>query len=164
MDITFIQGTISGLKLAGDIAKSILELKKISEVKDRVIDLQDAILAAQSSALEAHAAQFAMIEEISALKEEIAHAKTWDAEKKRYQLTSPWEGFVTYAPKESMKGVEPPHWICTKCYEDGRKSILNPRKNSAAYFAVVCPTCGTEVVSPRRNVIKAEYISEDVHD
>ena len=64
MDITLIQSTISGLKLAGDIAKSFLELKSISEIQGKVIELQSAILSAQNSALAANAAQATLIEGI----------------------------------------------------------------------------------------------------
>lgn len=70
MDMTLIQGTISGLKTAADIAKSLMELKSISDVQAKVIELQSAILAAQSSALSANADQAAMVDEIRALKEE----------------------------------------------------------------------------------------------
>ena len=46
-------------------------------------------------------------------------------QKKRYKLVIPWPqhavGSVAYALKESMKESEPPHLICTKCYEDGRR-------------------------------------------
>jgi rubrerythrin len=138
--ISLIQSTISGLKLAGDITKSFLELKSISEVQGRVIQLQSVILSAQSSALSAQAHQSTMIEEIRDLKEEIARVKAWEEEKKRYKLISPWKGTFLYALKASCSRSEPPHWICTKCYEDGRKSILNPFKSNRNYV-FTCPTC-----------------------
>src|SRR5208282_6448080 len=127
IDTSLIQGTISGLKLAGDIAKSIIKFKSISEVQGKVIELQNAILSAQSSALSAQAHQAAMIEEIRNLEKEIARIKAWEEQKQRYKLVPAWEGAVLYALKKSCSNSEPPHWICTNCYEDGRKSILNPR-------------------------------------
>ena len=81
MDITLIQSTITGLKLAGDIAKSIYELKSTSDIQGKVIELQSAILSAQSSALAANADQAAMVEEIRTLKEEIARVKAWESQK-----------------------------------------------------------------------------------
>ena len=141
MDITLIQSTISGLKLAGDIAKGFLELKSISEVQGKVVELQSAILSAQSSALSANAIQSTMVEEIRTLKEEIAYIKAWESEKKRYQLTSPWTGAVIYALKKSMSNSEPPHWICAKCYEDRRKSILNQHRKHSAFIEFICPVC-----------------------
>ena len=151
VDIALIQNTISSLKLAGDIAKSFLELQSIAEVQGKVIDLQSTILAAQSSALAANAAQSVMIEEIRALKEEIAHIKAWENEKKRYQLYTPWNGVVVYALKKSMSNSEPPHWICTNCYEDGRKKILIQQKKGSGFIAFVCPRCKAEFQSIGRH-------------
>ena len=113
MDISVLQGTISGLKLVA-----------------------------------ANAHQTAMIEEIRNLKEEISNIKAWEKEKQRYKLISPWEGTILYALKESYSTSEPPHWICTKCYEDRRRSILNPHKkpNGRAYF-LVCPSCKAEYLT-----------------
>lgn len=48
MDLSLIQGTVSSLKLASDIAQGFLKLKSIAEGQGKVIDLQTAILAAQS--------------------------------------------------------------------------------------------------------------------
>jgi ribosomal protein L29 len=158
MDISLIQSTISGLKLAGDIAKGFLELKSISEVQGKVVELQSAILSAQSSALSANSAQAAMVDEIRTLKEEIARIKAWETQKKRYKLTSQWKaGGIAYALKESMKESEPPHLICTKCYEDGRKSLLNPLADSNGFVAYVCPVCKSQIPTGWRGPPTLEY-------
>ena len=148
VDMSLLQGTITSLKLAGDIAQGFLKLQSLAEVQGKVIELQSTILSAQSSALEANAHQTAMIEEIRNLKEEITRIKAWEKEKQRYKLVSPWQGTVLYALKEKCSSSEPPHWICTKCYEEGRKSILNPQKK-ATWYAVVCPMCKCEFHSPQ---------------
>jgi hypothetical protein len=161
MDISLLQGTISGLKLAGDIAKGFLELKSLSDVQSKVIELQSVILSAQSSALEAQSHQSAMVEKIRSLKEEIARVKAWEKEKQRYKLTNPYPGTMLYALKESCSASEPPHWICTKCYEDGRKSILYPIEKGGFAFDLVCPACKSEYrTSVFRKPPVAEYVPE----
>ena len=159
MDLTLIQGTISGLKLAGDIAKGFLELKSLTDVQGKVIELQSAILSAQGSALAANADQAAMVQEVRNLKEDIARIKAWEEQKQRYKLASPWQGCVVYALKQQCSGTEPPHWICTKCYEDGRKSILNPIKGDG-WYRFCCPVCKSEVQSPYRSAAQAEYTND----
>lgn len=141
MDMTLITGTISGLKTASDIAKSFLEIKKISDINGKVVELQSVILSAQSSAIEANSAQFAMIEEIRNLKEEMARIKAWDTEKQRYHLISPWPGTVVYSLKESMSSGEPPHWICTNCYNNESKSILTQQQEGNSIVSFLCPKC-----------------------
>lgn len=138
-DIALIQSAITGLKTAADIAKGILDLKTMAEVQGKIIELQAAILSAQSSALAAQSDQFAMVEEIRALKEEIARVKAWEEQKQRYALYEVRSNRFVYLLKESRKGTEPPHWICAKCYEDGRKSVL---QFQGTYFVDThCLTC-----------------------
>jgi Zn finger protein HypA/HybF involved in hydrogenase expression len=160
MDMSLIQGTISGLKLAGDIAKGMLELKSLTEVQGKVIELQATILGAQSSALSANADQAAMVAEIRELKEEIARVKAWEVQKLRYKLHSPWQGSVVYALKQSMSDSEPSHWICTNCYENGRKSILNQIKDKESWYLAACPVCKSQVQSPWRGPFDCGYASE----
>ena len=160
MDMSLLHGTITGLKTASDIAKGFLELKSIADVQGKVIELQSAILSAQSSALAANSAQAEMVTKISTLKEEIASIKEWEAQKQRYKLVNPWSGAVVYSLKESMANGEPAHWICTSCYEGGRKSILNPIQNKEGWFLLVCPICKSQIQSPWRNAAHPEYATE----
>lgn len=157
MDLALIQGTISGLKTAADIAKGLMELKSMADVQTKVIELQSAILAAQSSALAANADQAAMVDEIRALKEEITRVKAWEAQKQRYQLTKFRNGpGVVYALKESMSNSEPPHWICTKCYEDGKRMILHPATVNG-FIHIVCPSCKLDMPTGMRGIGAPEY-------
>jgi len=160
MDMSLIQGTITGLKTASDIAKSFLELKSIADVQTKVIELQSAILSAQSSALAANSDQAAMVEQIRTLKEEIASVKAWETQKQRYKLVTPWSAGVAYALKQSMSDSEPPHLLCTNCYENGRKSILNPISDSNAFISYVCPVCKSQIPTGYRGSPKPEYAQD----
>ena len=129
-----------------------MELKSMADVQGKVIELQSAILSAQSSALSANADQAAMIDTIRELKEEIARVKAWEAQKQRYQLQPIWDNTaLVYALKEPMSGGEAPHWICTKCYEDGTRMILQPRRSKDNFGVLACPTCKAELHSRYRD-------------
>jgi len=160
MDLTLIQGAISGMKTASDIAKAILELKSMTDVQGKVIELQSAILSAQSSALSANVDQAAMAEEIRQLRERIEALARWGEERKRYRLVRPFDGAVVYGLRASMADGDPPHWICTKCYEDGRKVILNPKENPKGSSLLSCPTCKAEIVTPWRNAPEPAYAAD----
>jgi len=145
MDVTLIQSTITGLKLAGDIAKSFLELKSIADVQGKVIELQSAILSAQSSALAANSDQSAMAEEIRALKKEIAEVKAWEAEKQRYALKALEPSIFTYALKHASANGEPPHWLCANCHNKGIKSILQFFYEVNGVNSHICHCCKSEI-------------------
>jgi hypothetical protein len=147
-DMALIQSAITSLNTAANIAKGFLQLRTIAEMQGKVIELQSAILAAQSSALAAQSEQATLIQRISELEKEIARVKAWEGQKQRYKLHSPWEGATVYALKRSMCEGEPAHWICTHCYEDGRRSILQFGYKKEAGNAYRCPSCDAVVHHP----------------
>jgi len=158
MDITTISGAIGSLKLASDIAKTLIEAKSVSEIQGKVIELQSAILAAQSSAFAAQSEQALAIQKVRELEEQITSIKAWEAQKERYQLTSPWGNATTmYALKEAMSNGEPPHYICTKCYEDGKRMILQVISGDG-YEKYSCPSCKAQFKSPSRRVGTPTYV------
>ncbi len=158
MDMGLITGTITSLRFAGDIAKSFLSLQSMAEVQGKVIELQSAILSAQSNAMEANSQQLIMVEEIRTLQTQIESMKGWREEAKRYKLVGPWSnGTLVYALREKAKENEPAHYICTKCFEDGRKSLLNPLDDAKGWCIYRCPQCKSEVRNGYRNASSAEY-------
>ena len=156
-----LQSAVLSLKTASDIAKGFLHLNSLADVQGKVIELQDAILSAQSSALAAQSEQLTMVQRVRDLEEEIARIKAWEETKQRYALVRPWTGAtVVYALKESRKGSEIPHWICTKCYDDGRRTILQPKFGNADRMILVCPTCVFEIHTEYHGSKPAEYARE----
>ena len=161
MDMTLIQGAITGLKTASDIAIGLGKLNTLAQVQEKSVELGQIIVAAQSATLSAYADQTAMIEEVRALKEEIMRVKAWETQKQRYKLTSTWEGGgVAYALRESMASGEPPHLICTNCYESGRKSILNPISDSRLFISYACPVCESQIPTNYRGSPKPKYVPD----
>jgi hypothetical protein len=71
MDVLSISAGISGLKAAGDIAKAMLGLRVSSEVRAQVIELQTAIMAAQSGAPGAQGEIFTLLDRIRQLEAEL---------------------------------------------------------------------------------------------
>lgn len=109
----------------------------------------------------ANAEQVAMAEEIRALKAQIESMKGWQEEATRYKLVEPWSnGSLVYALREVEKKSEPAHYLCTKCFSDGRKSILNPLEDGKGWCIYRCPHCKSEVRNGYRNATTAEYGAE----
>jgi hypothetical protein len=152
MDYGMIQGAVTSLKVAADIAIALGNMKTMSEVQAKVIELQQVILSAQSGALAAQSEQFTLLQEIRDLKEEVARAKAWKEQKQRYALIAPWSGAAIYALKRQSAGSEPAHWICTNCYETGRKSILADEHRLQAFggggIGIGCQVCKSHISAP----------------
>jgi len=134
-----------GLASAAKILQALKELVR-GDAKAQVAALYDVILSAQTSALEANLKQSAMIERIRELEEEVARIKAWGDTARRYELVSPWTGAFVYALKKSSGSTEPPHWLCQKCYEDGRKSILQRSEAGPTKWTYDCAQCKTKLL------------------
>jgi hypothetical protein len=152
--ISTFRALVQGVQAINDLAVSV-------EVKAQVTKLYDVIITGQQIALKDNLKQRAMLDTIGDLKEQIANMKAWEEQKKRYKLTNPWgNAAVVYALKESRKETENPHWICTKCYDDGRRTILQERLEKSGWVLMCCPTCKSEVHTGYRGIGPAEYVAD----
>jgi len=146
-DMVMMQGAISSIGTALNIAKGMYHLKASSDIQIKVIELNEAIITAQSSAMNALSEQFAMTVRVRDLEKEIADVKAWGDTKQRYQLIAPWDGCYVYALKELCKKTDPPHWICEHCYQDRRQSVLQRIQIWDRHQKTVlkCPHCSLEL-------------------
>lgn len=161
MDYGLLQGAITGLKTAADLAIAFNKVKTLAEVQGKAIELQQIILSVQSSALAAQSEQFTLLQKIRDLEEEVAAAKAWDTQKQRYTLARPWHGTIVYALKESEAAGEPAHYICTNCYNDGRKSMLNAFQDATrnGFTSLRC-RCNAQVPTPFRGPVGYKFAEQ----
>jgi hypothetical protein len=145
VDVAAIAGTISALKGAGDIAKAMIGLRDAQAMQAQVIELNNQILAAQHSAFAAREESTTLVARIGELEKEVARLKDWEAEKKRYELIQLGPGVVALAIQESMRGSEPPHYICADCASSGKKSYLQAHVSGPYYDEFRCGGCGFKI-------------------
>lgn len=108
---------INAFKTMFDIAKSLKDMDDSVRRNAAVADLWEQIISAQ----ERYATT---VKQVHDLKKELAHFETWEAEKHRYELKDLRWGAFAYMLKPGMRGTEPPHWICTNCYEHNHKATM----------------------------------------
>jgi HAMP domain-containing protein len=142
--LTDLMAAMQSLKVATEIANGLISLKTTAEIQTKVTELNGKILSAQQDLFTANAAHAVKIDEVRELKEQIARMENWDAQKKRYA------GSFAYALQRSMSDGEPPHYLCTNCYESSKGSIMQgalkhpPGIGMRACFE--CPVCETEAI------------------
>ena len=148
IDLIAIKGAVDGLKVARDIAKTAIGLRDAAMLQEKVIELNDAIIAAQSSALDAQADQLTLAKRIEDLERQIAETEKWDTEKQRYDLNEIIPGVYAFALKEAERGSTPAHYMCANCFNDGHLAILQKEKRMPYHTKFLnCHRCGLEVVT-----------------
>jgi len=133
-------------KAALDIAEGYVSLKTETARNEAVINIQRSVLEYQRTIGMAEREYAAGLKRIDALEAEIVRLKDWSAEKQRYELADAGNGCLAYRLKAGMGDGEPPHWLCPNCYEDGKKSILQPQKHPGLSETLDCPRCQTRLL------------------
>lgn len=135
-----VLASFSLFKSMMDTVKGLKDINDAAVRNTVAIELQEKILAAQE-------AQSALVQQVRDLEKEVVSLKEWDAEKQKYELTEVSSGAFAYMLKPEACGSEPPHWLCTTCYENHKKSFMQgmgrTKKNDEKIF--YCPRCKAEV-------------------
>lgn len=146
VDLKSIQGAISNLEAANELANTSIGLRDIATLHAKTIALRKVILRAQSSALRAQSEQSTLLERIRQLEQKIAEAQAWNDEKQKYQLTEINPGQFAYTLKEQTGSTEPHHMLCANCYNHNEKSILQTEIRYAGRRTVFfCQNCGSDM-------------------
>ena len=141
MDMLTIDSALTSFKTAVDIIKKLIALKAFSDHQGLLIDLNSAVISAQTITLQFQVENAALVTEKTNLEKELVRLKTWEAEKQRYDLKEVGSRVFAYVLKESMSRGEPMHWLCSNCYASGIKSVLQ-FTGGAVYQ---CPKCRHEI-------------------
>jgi hypothetical protein len=148
IDMGSISGLAASLQSAVEIVKALKGVHDAVAIQEKVIELQDAIMAAQSSALEAQADQFRLSSRVRELEEQIAELQDWDVEQQQYELKGLGHGTFAYVPRLETDGSETAYWLCQRCFEDRRKSVLQyqgqPAKGRGGMSG--SPRCSAEIL------------------
>jgi hypothetical protein len=160
MDMSAISGLLSSLNSAKDIAQAMIGLRDSKAIEGKLLEFQAELLKANGSALAAQQQQFTLLETVRELKEEVTSLKDWTAQKERYELQQipSFHKPFAYALKPEMQHGEPPHYICTNCYEHGKRSILQPHAKGGAKL-LICHECGAELLLDGRMTISDEALA-----
>ena len=148
-DAATIAAGFQSLKSAFDIGKALLNLGISAEVRDRISEMNERILAAQESAIAGRDYQAALLKQIGDLEKHIAELEAWDADAETYQLTDvrtpthPMGSAFAYVSKKGTHTSEPAHLICATCYQEKHKSFLHGQVLfPGACQALMCHRCG----------------------
>jgi hypothetical protein len=141
-----IAAAITGIRSALDVTKAMIGLRDAEAFRAKSLELQGLILESLDKAIEAREAYAAQLDEIRALKAEIAKFEAWDTEEKRYELKSVGTGATVYVLKPDERGTEPPHWLCTNCFVQRKKSFFqSTREIEKGHLIFRCIGCKSAI-------------------
>jgi len=150
MDLGTIGAAISSLKAANDLTKGILTISKQVAVQEKVIELQSVILSINSELLSIQNDYSQALSKMNSLEQKIKGYDDWKIIQEKYVLKKVGIDIFVYSLKEE-NSTEPNHWLCAKCFNEKKISILQRRFPDLGIFD--CHTCKSQIdirsVSPK---------------
>ena len=135
----------AAIKTATGFVQGVTTTMTQVAVNDVKIGLQQSLLTAQQALFSAQQKASADNERARDLEQEIVRLRDWSAEKQNYVLVGIQGGASAYMLKPAMQEGQPPHWLCTNCYQNGKPSILQPQTKKATTGMPsvdwTCPVC-----------------------
>jgi hypothetical protein len=143
-EIPPIDGLVASLRAAAEITKAIKDGDP-GEFRSKLFELSREIMSAASCALAVQSEQNDLVQSKRQLEEEVSRLKTSNAEKYRYELQSVGPGATAYVLKESMRGIEPVHWLCADCFQTGKRRFLNETHSDLHFHYYKCGECNYKI-------------------
>jgi hypothetical protein len=144
-DMTAIMQALTSLKAAKDIAEAMVGLRDAAAFQSKLVEFQSKLIDANNAAFAAQEERSTLLEKIHRLEKQIADFEVWEAEKQRYELVSLAPNAVAYAPKDAMRGSDPPHYLCGNCFGGNKKSFLQQYIRGSHIDRYRCNACGEEL-------------------
>jgi roadblock/LC7 domain-containing protein len=135
----------SSLKTVSDFATFVLNARVDAAVREKAIESQAAIVAAQSAMLNLQAQHQELLSQKDELKKQLMEMENWDAEATKYSLTDLGGGVFVYALKSDQTATQPMHYICSVCYQERKKSILQQSGKTMGGVPYACFRCKNTV-------------------
>lgn len=146
MDMSTISAALSSLNIVSKFIKDSIDKIKDDAIREKVEELLNAIIPLQSQIISLQALNSAGIQEKEVLEKKLRDIEDWRKEATRYELKELASGVYVYTIKETAKSSEPVHYLCAKCYNERKKSILQRTRQSLDGTHYVCHSCSSEII------------------
>ena len=166
MEAFDLSGLLTSLKTATEILKNVHTNKQTKELRESVQNLQSALIDTQTEAIAVLSHMTELRTENDRLRARLKAIEDWNSQENRYLMVCPWKNSgQVYALKKIEASGEPPHYLCTNCFHQRRKSILNPvvQRGSGSFIALVCPLCKSSLDTGYRGIDNPVY-AEDIKE
>lgn len=129
----------AALKTGTEIAQNVQGIiagknPDLLALKQQISDLYDELIVAKK-------AQMAQQEALVELQHNLKKSDAFQAQKSNYALTKTDLGGFVYTLKLDKAGGDPPHDLCVSCFDQEKKSVLQPVGRNK----LGCPSCKAEV-------------------
>lgn len=135
---------INSVKTTIDIAKAANDLSNHSKLSAALYDVNKKLIEATDVALAGQKKISLLTSKVADLEAELVKIKEFRQNKRYYQLHALPSGMLVYVNKKGIRDLEPIHYLCAHCTDNGNLEKLQPVK-IGAMITYVCHGCGSQI-------------------
>lgn len=162
IDVSLLAPAFGSAKAALGLVKGATAAAVDHGVKDKLIEIQSAILDIQEKLGDAQAERLDLLHQLDELKRKVRDFEDAKAALDKYELFEIKPGKFVYRSK-AHEGTEPAHYICPKCYSEGRATLLQAGTSVHGGALLRCSACSFSLTTvpvppPKRGMITSSSI------
>lgn len=152
-----ISAAVTSISIAAKMLTGLRQISQDAEVGAKIIEVQGLIADLHSKLLDVQTRYSDLLQSKDELLAKLKEYQDWSAKAANYELKKLPTGSFVQALKPSAQTGEPMHYICPKCFEAHKKSVLQGVDEEALLYR--CPKCKFET----EPVVDSRPISPRVH-
>lgn len=147
MDFSSFKDATEALKTVYKGVKELSELQENIQAKQQALDLLGSVISVQQDIIQLQAELSAQQSKMDAIAAENIQLRAWGEDKNRYELHELAPGAVVYRVSQSHQRTgEPEHYLCTNCYHNNIKAILQANGSVGFQKRFTCHSCKSFVL------------------
>lgn len=139
--INEVSAIVTSIKAAIEITKGLKSSYDAHTITQAQSEILERLLAIQMDALALQEKHSALINEKDELTKKLVLFEQWEKTESEYELKEITPGKFVYSSKNSQQSKIPMHWLCTQCWDDRKKSILQAILHDVNEAQYICPRC-----------------------
>jgi uncharacterized protein YdcH (DUF465 family) len=140
MIAAFTTPLLAGFKVIKDIADANKSLKNYCELERAVSDVYSKLKLANAEISVLTDENKALKDKIADIEKNAMDSVNFQLKSENYMLYKSKTGFLAYVLKPECEGIEPYHYLCDYCMENGKHRKLNVLNGKHAS----CKECGSQ--------------------
>jgi transcriptional regulator with GAF, ATPase, and Fis domain len=141
MPIAEVSAIITSIKATIEIAKGLKSSYDAHTIAQAQSDILEQLLAIRMDTLTLQEKHSTLINEKDELAKKLVQLEQWEKTESEYELQEINRGKFVYSPKNSQQSKKPTHWLCTQCWDDRKKSVLQANYHTESEAQYICPRC-----------------------
>lgn len=130
----------------GSLLKAAHGLANYNEIVAALAEVNTKLMQANALALSSQEKQAASAARVQELEQEVMRLKDWSAEAQQYEALEIARGVFAHVKKDRVGTLQSAHKLCSNCFHQNRKSLLQRFREPGRDEGLVCHRCEKKIV------------------